>query len=281
MTSLQADAVSVLSIVVPAAPPPAPAVGFRRRARASRRLLQQPAPVLSVLMRCMVPDLATGDDVISSIGVGIASDEAQQTLNGAGVPITDIYMPDFLTLDPWVNMTVVTIIGPDVTGGGAVGALAAGSAAVEELSTAVSSGALARELTKRAMSVGRTVLLAPPVLELLVGYAPPPAPPRAALPLPPAPPAPLMPSVLLNPPPSAPPPGPAAPYIAPVHLLLGQPYALALGAIAGGVAGGTACLAAMGFAWCVLAAPALVVCVCARACMRACLCFPVVRDACA
>jgi hypothetical protein len=267
MTNLEADQISVLSMVVPTAPPPAAPIDFRRRrSRGSRRLLQQ-APTLTVALRCMVPDLTTGDDVISSVGIGIASEDAQQTLNSLGVPVTDIYMPDFLTQDPWVNMTVITIIGPDVTGGSAVGALSSGSAAVAELTAAVSSGALARELSKRAVLVAPllTVLLAPPALELLVGYAPPPAPPRVALPLPPAPPAPLMPTALLNPPPGAPPPLPAAPYVAPVHLLLGQPYALALGAIAGGVSGGAICIAAMGFAWCGVCAGLVLVSVCSRA----------------
>jgi hypothetical protein len=256
LSSATVEQLSLLNVTAPVAAPPAPSIGFRRSSRKMLLLYgNNGIPVVQLMLRCMLGSAIAGDDFISTVGVGIASDASLQALAQAGVPVAFASVPNFLLLDPWVNVTVFATVGPDLTGGGAMAAAAAGVALVDELADAVASLELSRQLESRGYNPSASALLVAPVLELLEGFAPPPSPPRAvALRLPPAPPMPLMPVVWQAPPPAAPPPAPKAPRAEYKPMIAGQPAALVIG-LAAGIGGGVAvCGAGCGFLLCAPAA---------------------------
>jgi hypothetical protein len=240
-----ASAISIISMVMPAPPPPFAPITFRRAllaAPASRRLLDG-QPGLAVKLRCRVPDVATGDALIEAVPPGLMSDERKQEMVDQGIPVTDVGVPDYLGLDPWVNVTLTVTIPPETSGGGGMAASQMGAALMAELNEAIRGEMLERAMMRRGFSPCDSAMLVFPQLLLRVGRAPPPLPPLPAALAPPTPPAPLSPTTLLTPPPRSPPPAaPPSPFHAPATLF-GFPATTAYGIVAGAAAGGALCVA--------------------------------------
>lgn len=241
-----ASAISIISMVAPAPPPPYAPITYRRalldHSGSSRRLLNG-QPGLAVKLRCRVPDVATGDALIEAVPLDFMSDERQQEMVDLGIPVTDVGVPDYLGLDPWVNVTLAVTIPPETSGGGGMVAAQMGAALIAELNEAVRGEMLERALMRRGYSPCDSAMLVPPQLLLRVGRAPPPMPPQPLALAPPTPPAPLSPTALSTPPPRSPPPAaPPSPFHAPATLF-GFPATTAYGIVAGAAAGGALCVA--------------------------------------
>ena len=238
--------ISIARMVTPAPPPPYAPITFRRaRARASSRRLLSGLPGLDVTLRCTVPDVPTGYALIQAVPADMLTDERQQELVDAGIPVTDVGVPNYLGIDPWANVTLTVTIPPEISGGGGVIAAQMGATLVTELSDAVRGNMLARALTRRGIGACEPTLLATPQLFLRAGMAPPPFPPHPIALAPPTPPTPLSPAQLRTPPPRSPPPAaPPAPFHAPA-MLFGIARQLAIGAIAAAVAGGVLLIASV------------------------------------